>query len=128
VSARGFGPLLLSLCVATACASSSPPPVADAVQTGEDEFVAFDEPPVLNKWVEPFYPEYAKQNNIEGLVKVRVTVKASGGVEDVRIVESTDRVFDDAALEAARQWRFKPARKDGKKVRSMVMVPVKFRL
>jgi protein TonB len=130
MSMRRSGLLILPLCLLVACASGAPapPPAADAVQAADDASLSFDEPPVLDKWVTPFYPEYARQNNVEGLVTLRVTVKASGGVEDVRVMESTDHVFDEAALEAARQWRFKPARKDGKKVRSMVMVPVKFSL
>jgi len=98
------------------------------VDASQEEFVPFDEPPVLDKWVTPYYPEYARDHQMEGMVKVRVTVKASGGVEDVKVMESSNRIFDEAALEAARQWRFKPARKDGKKVRAAVIVPVKFSL
>lgn len=122
--------LLLLLVVSTfglaSCATA--PPVADNGTPAEDTFVAFDEPPVLDKWIEPIYPEYAKQNNIEGMVNLRVTVSASGGVEDVKVMDSSDRMFDQPAIEAAREWRFKPARKDGRKVRATVMVPVRFRL
>lgn len=119
--------LLLAL---SACASNPPAPpaaAADASQPAEDLFVAFDEPPVLDKWIEPIYPEYAKQHNIEGKVQLRITVSASGGVEDARVLETTDRMFNEPALRAAREWRFRPARKDGKKVRSVVVVPVVFR-
>ena len=82
---------------------------------------------MLEKWVEPEYPEYARQNQIEGNVQVRVTVNVKGKVVDAFVLESTNRMFDEPALAAARQLRFKPARKDGVPVRAMVVVPVRFR-
>ncbi|HEX5131469.1 MAG TPA: energy transducer TonB [Candidatus Krumholzibacteria bacterium] len=97
---------------------------ADAME----DFQPFDEPPTVDRMVEPDYPEYAKQNQIEGLVQLRVNVSAGGKVESARVMESTNPIFDEPALAAVRQWRFKPARKDGETVRSQVMVPVKFRL
>lgn len=123
------GAVLATLLALVACASQEPPPPQPVEQSqASKEFDAFDEPPVLDKWIEPVYPEYAKQNQIEGMVQLEVAVSASGGVEDARVIESSDRMFDEPALAAVREWRFKPARKDGKKVRATVVVPVKFRL
>lgn len=119
---------LLVVLALTACTAQAPPPGTDASPSAPELFLAFDEPPVLDKWFEPIYPEYAKQHQIEGLVQVRVTVSATGGVEEARVMDSSDRMFDEPTLAAARKWRFKPARKEGKKVRSVVMVPVKFSL
>lgn len=109
-----------------ACASSAPesPPAS----LSADEFEPFDTPPSIEKQIEPVYPEYAKQNQIEGTVMVRVVLSAKGKVEDARVVESSDRMFEEPALTAVRQFRFKPARKDDEGVRSAVMVPVYFRL
>jgi len=121
-------PLLLALVACSPGVQTDASAGAGDADASQEEFVPFDEPPVLDKWVTPYYPEYARDHQMEGLVKVRVTVKASGGVEDVKVMESSNRIFDEAALEAARQWRFKPARKDGKKVRAVVIVPVKFSL
>ncbi|MDH4038198.1 MAG: energy transducer TonB [Candidatus Krumholzibacteria bacterium] len=121
-------PLLLALAACSPRVQTDASAGVGDVDASQEEFVPFDEPPVLDKWVTPYYPEYARDHQMEGMVKVRVTVKASGGVEDVKVMESSNRIFDEAALEAARQWRFKPARKDGKKVRAAVIVPVKFSL
>jgi protein TonB len=114
--------LLLTAVLALTGACSSNPP-------GETEdFQAFDTPPVIEKSFEPEYPEYAKQHQIEGRVLLKVTVGPRGNVEDARVAESTDRMFDAPALAAIRQFHFKPASKDGEPVRATVMVPVQFRL
>jgi protein TonB len=126
---RAFWPAALLALVA--CASSPPPSQPDNAPApliqSEEAFSAFDQAPVLEKWVEPDYPAYAKEHSIAGNVSVQVTVSAKGKVEDARVLESTDRMFDEPALAAARQFRFKPALKDGQPVRAVVMVPVQFR-
>ena len=63
--------------------------------------------------IEPQYPPAAAVKGIEGLVIVEFDVTATGTVENVVIVESTDRVFNKAAVAAARQFRYKPKIVDG---------------
>jgi protein TonB len=57
-------------------------------------------------------------------------VLESGGVGDVTVTESLDPVYglDDAAVTAAKQWRFEPATKDGKPVTVAVDVEMTFTL
>lgn len=76
------------------------------------------------------YPAEAKQNRIEGVVRVAYDVTVDGTVENARVVESNPPgVFDAAALDAVRKWRFHPAVRDGKVVATRNMVsPVKFKL
>ena len=58
-------------------------------------------------------------------MQVRVTVSVKGKVVDAFVLESTNRMFDEPALAAARQLRFKPARKKAlSAVRAMVMIPM----
>lgn len=58
----------------------------------------------------PHYPRRARRRGIEGDVVVGFTVTSSGGVEQVRVIEAVPKgYFEDAALEAARQFRFSPA-------------------
>jgi len=45
----------------------------------------------------------------------------------LRVLRSLDPELDEKALEAIRQWRFKPALKNGKPVRAPVTVEVDFR-
>jgi protein TonB len=42
------------------------------------------------------------------------------------VSKSTRTEFEQAALEAIRSWKFKPASKDGTPVRANLIVPVKF--
>ena len=78
----------------------------------------------------PEYPRSALRSGEEGAVVVRIVVDAQGVPGDVQVVErsgSRDRSFDRAAIEAARQWRFQPAMRDGKAVPATVQLPVDFR-
>ena len=57
---------------------------------------------------QPMYPELARRMNITGTVKVQVVVAPNGSVKDARIVGGHP-VLTNAALDAARKWRFEPA-------------------
>jgi TonB family protein len=58
--------------------------------------------------VQPSYPELARKMNISGTVKVEVTVSPNGSVKEARIVGGHP-VLANAALDAAKKWRFEPA-------------------
>ena len=60
------------------------------------------------------YPASARAQGIEGLVTVRYDVNITGQVERARVVHSEPPgVFDQAALDAVRSWRFNPPVVDG---------------
>ena len=46
----------------------------------------------------------------------------------IDVIKSLDRGLDQNTVEAVRQWRFKPAEKDGKPVRVAATIEVNFRL
>ena len=58
--------------------------------------------------VQPIYPELAHRMNIAGTVKIEVTVASNGTVKEARIVGGHP-VLAQAALDAAKKWRFEPA-------------------
>jgi periplasmic protein TonB len=71
--------------------------------------------PVLK--VAPLYPPRAEKRRQEGYVLVEFTVTRSGEVRDVKVIESKPRyVFDRAAIEAARKFKYKPRKVDGEPV------------
>ncbi len=74
----------------------------------------------------PVYPEKALKDRVRGLVIVRVLVQEDGGVREVRIEQGSRADLNEAALAAARQWRFEPARKDGRFVRTYTTVRFPF--
>lgn len=102
-----------------------PPPVSgEAV-----DFIAFDEPPVLIHFVAPRYPKLARQAGFEGNVMVIVLIDETGDVLDARIGSSdVSAAMEEAALRAARQCRFRPAKQRTKPVKARVAVPFEFRL
>jgi len=61
----------------------------------------------------PEYPAAAAAAGLEAAVKVRLTIDATGAVSDVKVVEPAGNGFDEAAVAAARQYRFRPAEWDG---------------
>ena len=82
---------------------------------------------MLRKRVEPVYPELAKKANLEGTVVVKVLLNTKGEVEATEVLKSHE-LFDNAALTAAKQFRFTPARQRDRLVRVWVSIPFKFRL
>lgn len=75
----------------------------------------------------PPYPKAALDGNLSGRVVLLVDVRADGSVQDVVVKESQPAgVFDAVTVAAARQWRFRPAMKNGKAVAGQVQVPVTF--
>jgi TonB family protein len=58
--------------------------------------------------VQPVYPELARKMNLTGTVKVEVVVAPNGTVKEAKVVGGPP-VLANAALDAARKWRFEPA-------------------
>ena len=58
--------------------------------------------------VQPAYPELAHKMGISGTVKIEVVVAPNGLVKETRVVGGHP-VLANAALDAAKKWRFEPA-------------------
>lgn len=63
--------------------------------------------------VQPTYPPPAASRGLEGFVVVELEVLADGTVGHVSVVQSSSRVFERAAIEAAKRFRFKARAVDG---------------
>jgi TonB family protein len=75
------------------------------------------------------YTDDARQANYEGICVVSLIVNAQGDPVNVRAVRPIGMGLDQKAIEAVRQYKFKPAMKDGKTpVPVMVTIEVDFRL
>ncbi|UCH83958.1 MAG: energy transducer TonB [Candidatus Latescibacterota bacterium] len=102
-----------------------PPPVTHR----GDRFLAFEEPPVLIHFEAPVYPKLARQAGFEGQVLVIVLVGENGDELEATVTSSdVSPGMEQAALEAAKRCRFKPARQRTRPVRARVVVPFEFRL
>ena len=58
--------------------------------------------------VEPPYPRQALQAGVTGRVVAHVVVAPNGSVTEVRIISSTNRMFDRDVIRALSQWRYNP--------------------
>jgi TonB family protein len=67
----------------------------------------FGTPPILVSRVDPVYPLEARAKKIEGVVVLRIHIDKDGRVKKAEVV-SGDPLLSQAALEAVRQWRYKP--------------------
>jgi TonB family protein len=78
--------------------------------------------------VRPRYPDEAQARHIQGDVTLEIVVGTNGLVIAQKVVRSDDRLLNDAALEAVRQWRYVPTQIDGRPVEVIVTVHVRFTL
>ncbi len=89
---------------------------------------AVDVEPKLVKAGAPVYPKEAAKAGQEGMVWVKVWVNTKGEPKDVEVLKTENPVFNQAALDAAKEYRFTPAEIKGKPVSVWVTIPFKFRL
>jgi TonB family protein len=75
--------------------------------------------------VQPHYPDEAKEARIQGLVVLRTEIDKNGDVEDLFVV-SGDPLLVPAALEAVKQWKYKPFLHSGQPVSVETQVTVNF--
>jgi len=99
-----------------------PPKPAGPVRVGG----AIHEPALVHR-VEPQYPQLAVQSKKEGLVVLEATVDTEGGVQAVKVLRS-DPIFDRAAADAVKQWRYAPLLLNNQPQAFVVTVTINFNL
>lgn len=71
-------------------------------------------PPILLESGRMVYPSESREAKVEGSVLVSYDVNEEGLVSDVRVLSSSPTgVFDQAAIEFVRTWRFQPQKRSG---------------
>lgn len=63
--------------------------------------------------INPDYPPRALSRGLQGWVVVQFTITATGTVKDPKVVDSSNSIFDDAALKAIARWRYNPKVEEG---------------
>jgi protein TonB len=117
--------------LAGAGASSRPTATRKVVQqlsaaTGAE---ACNEPPLRPKRKIPVAPKYtmqARQAEIEGVVRIEVTVDETGRVLSARVLSGLGYGLDEAAVEAAKASVFEPATRCGRRIVGTVVLPFRF--
>jgi TonB family protein len=85
-------------------------------------------PPALKSKREATYPDEALRQRIEGAVGLELTVAEDGTVADAKVTSPAGHGFDEAAVAAARDFVFEPARQNGSAIRSVVQFTYEFHL
>ena len=84
-------------------------------------------PPVKIKDVKPVYPPMAKSARAAGAVVIEATIGPDGKVIDAKVLRSVP-LLDEAALDAVRQWEYKPTLLNGVAVPVRITVTINFKL
>lgn len=84
--------------------------------------------PVLIYKVEPEFSEDARKAKLQGVVMLCGEVDTNGRMRNIRIIRPLGLGLEDKAIEAVRQWRFRPAYRDGKPVAAAATIEVNFHL
>lgn len=85
-------------------------------------------PPKLIRFVEAAHPEADGEEPTEAVVELDIVVGKDGLVTEVSVARSGGEAFDEAALAAARQFVFEPARKDWEPIAARVRYRYVFEL
>jgi TonB family protein len=85
-------------------------------------------PPAALEQVAGSYTREAIRARTQGVVWLSCVVEADGSVGEIRVTRSLDRGLDEQAVAAVKQWRFRPATRDGAAVRVVVPVSIAFTL
>jgi TonB family protein len=85
------------------------------------------QPRVIYK-VEPEYTQEAKDEGIEGAVKLQVEITPRGTAENIHVLKSLDPGLDTNAVTAVSNWRFQPGMKDGEAVTVAATIEISFHL
>jgi protein TonB len=107
-----------------------PPPPAPAPPPAPRALIRIGgevkEPALIHR-VDPVYPFVATVRQLQGRVILEAIVDEEGRVESLRVLRSAG-VFDEAALDAVRQWRYSPVLLNGRPEKFILTVVVSFEL
>lgn len=84
--------------------------------------------PVVITRVEPAYTEIARKARVQGVVILEAIIDRDGRVTDVRVLKPLAMGLDQAAMDAVKQWRFRPGTMGGSPVPVIFNLTVNFRL
>jgi protein TonB len=82
---------------------------------------------LLVKKIQPEYPEEARQGRIQGQVVLQVVINQNGDIENATLV-SGHPLLAPAAIEAVKQWKYKPYLLNGQPVIVETQIVVNFEL
>ncbi|NOZ75077.1 MAG: energy transducer TonB [FCB group bacterium] len=102
----------------------APPPPPSGPQV---KFIPYDDPPVALSKISPKYPEIAQEAGIEGTVIVQAFIDEKGRVKETIVLKGIPNTgLNEAAVEAVRATRFRPAKQRERPVGVWISIPIHF--
>jgi len=108
--------------------SSSNIPGSPSAGTGYLPFHRLSRIPSFKVQTQPVYPPSERTAGAEARVIVEVYINENGTVDNVMLIKSGGRLFDQAVIKAARDSSFEPGYRDDKPVPVRVQIPYSFKL
>jgi protein TonB len=104
--------------------------VAQKAEPGKAYRVGGDVTPPKVVWrIDPEpSPEARGKHITRAVVLLRRVIETDGTVSNIQVYKAAGYGLDERAIESVRQWRFKPARKNGVPVRVLVGTEVNFKI
>jgi protein TonB len=102
------------------------PPPPKPTQTRIRQGGAVTAASLINR-VQPVYPPLARQTRISGTVRLHAIISKSGGVQQLEVI-SGHPLLVQAALDAVKQWRYRPTTLNGEPVEVDTTIDVIFSL
>src|SRR5262245_9092935 len=78
--------------------------------------------------VKPVYPQSARDAGIEGTVHLQGIIGTEGNFITLRVTSNSNSELTNAALEAVKQWRYKPALLNNEPIEILTEIDVDFKL
>jgi TonB family protein len=82
---------------------------------------------LITKRVQPIYPKAALAMHVEGAVELTATISKAGAISAVKVVKG-DPQLSRAAVDAVKQWKYKPYLLNGEPVEIQTQITVNFKL
>lgn len=92
-------------------------------------FIPYDDPPRPLFPIRPVYPDVAQEAGIEGQVLIQCFIDKTGRVKETIVLKGIPNTgLDEAAVDALRKTRFRPAEQRGENVGVWITIPINFKL
>ncbi len=92
------------------------------------EFNQLDKTPKLISKTTIKYPAQLLKRGIEGEVLLSVIIDIDGSTRLLEVLNTTDKLFTDSALEALHSFRYEAPIKNGKAVKAKFILPIPFKI
>jgi periplasmic protein TonB len=92
------------------------------------DLASLDQKPAPTFQPQPVYPFELKRAGITGTVTVGFIITSAGGVRDPYIISSSNREFEQPAIQGVLKWKFRPGKKAGAAVDARATITIPFTL